>query len=73
MVDRILLDNDIHYLVVILSKRMLQKQPVDNFRNHSRNPNVSKLYINTFGGDLYEAFALIDVMKNSYPISAQLE
>jgi len=24
------------------------------------------LYINTVGGDLYESFALIDVMKNSY-------
>ena len=31
-----------------------------------RNPNVHQLYINTVGGDLYESFALIDVMKDSY-------
>ena len=33
----------------------------------SKKPKKTlKLYVNTVGGDLYETFALIDVMKSSY-------
>ena len=35
--------------------------------NLSKKPKKTlKLYVNTVGGDLYETFALIDVMKSSY-------
>ena len=67
-VDRILLDNDIHYL----SGDIAQENVAEAIKwiisaNLSKKPKRTlKLYINTFGGDLYEAFALIDVMKNSY-------
>ena len=67
-IERNLLDNDIHYLsgdidnenvgdaIKWILSANLQKKP----------KRTLKLYINTYGGDLYEAFALIDVMKNSY-------
>jgi ATP-dependent Clp protease protease subunit len=67
-IDKSLLDNDIHYLhgdiasenvgecIKWILSANLQKKP----------KRTLKLYINTYGGDLYEAFALIDVMKNSY-------
>ena len=67
-VDRILLNNDIHYL----SGDIAQENVAEAIKwiisaNLSKKPKRTlKLYINTFGGDLYEAFALIDVMKNSY-------
>jgi ATP-dependent Clp protease, protease subunit len=33
------------------------------------NDKLLTLYVNTFGGDLYQAFALVDMMRNSrYPI-----
>ena len=67
-VERSLLDNDIHYLngeltgenvgetiKWILSANLVKKPK-----------RTLELYINTTGGDLYEMFALIDVMKNSY-------
>ena len=63
-----MLDNDIHYLngeltgenvgetiKWILSANLVKKPK-----------RTLELYINTTGGDLYEMFALIDVMKNSY-------
>ena len=67
-VDRSLLDNDIHYLHGELTgdnvsdciKWILSA-------NLTKKPKrVLELYINTPGGDLYEMFALIDVMKTSY-------
>jgi ATP-dependent Clp protease protease subunit len=71
-IERNLLDNDVHYLsgdicddnvseaIKWILSANLQKKP----------KRTLKLYINTYGGDLYEAFALIDIMKNSYhPIS----
>tara|TARA_B100002019_G_scaffold266663_1_gene257131 strand:+ start:377 stop:937 length:561 start_codon:yes stop_codon:yes gene_type:complete len=69
--DRInitLLENDIHYLTGDISEENvgaaikwivsanLQKKP----------KRTLELYINSCGGDLYQAFALIDVMKESY-------
>ena len=67
-IDRHLLDNDIHYLhgditndnvseaIKWILAANLQKKP----------KRTLTLYVNTYGGDLYEAFALIDIMKNSY-------
>jgi ATP-dependent Clp protease protease subunit len=71
-VDKNLLDNDIHYLsgeiceenIALAIKWILSA-------NISKKPKRTlKLYVNSTGGDLYEAFGLIDVMKNSYhPVS----
>ena len=67
-IEKSLLDNDIHYLhgdisndnvseaIKWIVSANLQKKP-------KRKPT---LYINTYVGDLYEAFALIDMMKNSH-------
>ena len=71
-IDKNLLDNDTHYLYGEIE--------CDNIANAIKwilSANISKkpkrtlkLYINSSGGDLYEAFGLIDVMKNSYhPVS----
>ena len=67
-VDKILLDNDIHYLhgditdenVSAATKWILS---ANLFKKPKRR---LQLYINSYGGDLYEAFALIDVMKKSH-------
>ena len=67
-IDKSLLDNDVYYLhgeittdnvgdcIKWILSANLQKKP----------KRTLELYINTYGGDLYEAFALIDVMKYSY-------
>ena len=67
-VERSLLDNDIHYL-----NGELTGENVGETIKWILSANLTKkpkrtleLYINTTGGDLYEMFALIDVMKNSY-------
>jgi len=67
-IDVTLLDNDIHYLngeidsdnVSLAIKWILSANLV------KKPKRTLKLYINSVGGDLYESFALIDVMKNSY-------
>lgn len=67
-IDVTLLDNDIHYLngeidsdsVSLVIKWILSANLV------KKPKRTLKLYINSVGGDLYESFALIDVMKNSY-------
>ena len=66
-VERSLLDNDIHYL-----NGELTGENVGETIKWILSANLTKkpkrtleLYINTTGGDLYEMFALIDVMKNS--------
>lgn len=67
-VDKNLLDNDIHYLYGEISEENISyaiKWILS--ANLSKKPKRKlKLYINSTGGDLYEAFGLIDVMKNSY-------
>lgn len=67
-IDKSLLENDIHYLygdideentsvaIKWILSANLQKKP----------KRTLKLYLNSYGGDLYHSFALIDVMKNSY-------
>jgi len=67
-VDKNLLDNDIHYLYGEISEENISyaiKWILS--ANLSKKPKRKlKLYINSTGGELYEAFGLIDVMKNSY-------
>lgn len=67
-VDKNLLDSDIHYL-----SGDIETENIGNAikwiiaANLSKKPKKTlKLYVNSMGGDLYEAFALIDVMKSSY-------
>lgn len=72
--DRIgikLLENSIHFL----SGEIDEDNSLDCIKwivyenLESRQDKLLTLYLNSTGGDLYSAFALIDVMKNSkYPI-----
>ena len=71
-VDRSLLDNDVHYL----SGEIGQENVAEAIKwlisaNFQKKPKRTlQLFINTVGGDLYESFALIDVMKDSHhPVS----
>jgi len=67
-IDKSLLDNDIHYLSGdIASENVGETIKWILSANLNKKPKRTlKLYINTYGGDLYEAFGLIDVMRNSY-------
>ena len=67
-IDRSLLDNDIHYLHgEITNENVSEAIKWIISANLTKKPKrVLELYINTTGGDLYEMFALIDVMKSSY-------
>lgn len=67
-IDIKLLENHIHFLsgeidanTVYDCIRWITYENLD-----IKSPKVLTLYINSTGGDLYEAFALIDVMKTSY-------
>tara|TARA_B100000029_G_scaffold514447_1_gene617282 strand:+ start:11845 stop:12408 length:564 start_codon:yes stop_codon:yes gene_type:complete len=71
-IDSHLHDNDIHYLTgEIDNDNISETIKWILSSNLSKKPKRTlKLYINTTGGDLYEAFALIDAMRNSHhPIS----
>ena len=63
-----LIDNDIHYLSgEIAEENVARAIKWIVTANLSKKPKRTlKLYINSTGGDLYEAFALIDVMRSSY-------
>ena len=67
-VDVLLNNEDIHYLNGELTEENIGKAIKWVIAcNISKKPKRTlKLYINTTGGDLYETFALIDVMRNSY-------
>ena len=67
-VDRSLLDNDIHYLHGEITNENVSEaiKWIISCNLVKKPKRVLELYINTPGGDLYEMFALIDVMKNSY-------
>ena len=67
-IDAHLHDNDIHYLTgEIDNENVTEAIKWIMSANLNRKPKKTlKLYINTIGGDLYESFALIDVMRNSY-------
>lgn len=67
-IDIKLLENHIHFLsgeidanTVYDCIRWITYENLD-----IKSPKVLTLYINSTGGDLYEAFALIDVIKTSY-------
>ena len=67
-IDAHLHDHDIHYL----NGEIDNESVTDTIKwilsaNLNKKPKRTlKLYINSYGGDLYESFALIDVMKNSH-------
>ena len=67
-VDVLLNNEDIHYLNGELTEENIGKAVKWIIAcNISKKPKRTlKLYVNTTGGDLYETFALIDVMRNSY-------
>ena len=67
-VDRSLLDADIHYLHGELTNENVSEtiKWILSANLVKKPKRVLELYINTPGGDLYEMFALIDVMKSSY-------
>jgi|TARA_R110000782_G_scaffold53357_1_gene113661 ATP-dependent Clp protease, protease subunit len=63
-----LFDNDVHYLNGEITEENVSKAVKWILSaNLTKKPKRKlTLYINTVGGDLYEAFALIDVMRNSH-------
>ena len=67
-IDAHLHDNDIHYLTGdITNDNVTETIKWILSANLAKKPKKTlKLYINSMGGDLYESFALIDVMKDSY-------
>ena len=70
--DVSLFDSDIHYLNGEITEENISKAIKWILSaNLTKKPKRKlTLYVNTVGGDLYEAFALIDVIRNSYhPIS----
>jgi len=66
-VDVKLLDNNVHFLVgEICEENVTETIKWIVYENLDKRPDkVLTLYINSMGGDLYQAFALIDVMKTS--------
>ena len=66
--DNSLFDNDIHYLNGELNEENIAKaiKWILSANLQKKPKRKLVLYVNTVGGDLYESFALIDVMKNSH-------
>tara|TARA_B100001057_G_scaffold491777_1_gene582727 strand:+ start:1399 stop:1959 length:561 start_codon:yes stop_codon:yes gene_type:complete len=67
-IDVSLFDNDIHYLNGELNEENISKciKWILAANLQKKPKRTLKLYINTVGGDLYETFGLIDVMRDSY-------
>lgn len=69
-IDVKLLDNNIHFLVGEIAEENINeciKWII--YENLDAKEKILSLYINSTGGDLYGAFALIDIMKTSnHPI-----
>lgn len=70
-VDIKLLENSVHFLVGEIEEENITKCikwiTYENYIN--KQDKILTLYVNSTGGDLYQAFALIDIMKSSeYPI-----
>lgn len=65
-----LLNNHVHFLVgEITEENVNEAIKWITFENLSKKQKTLTLYINSEGGDLYQAFALIDVMnKSDHPI-----
>lgn len=65
-IDIKLLDNSIFYLNGEIEETNIEKCiKWITYENLDKKEKVLTLYINSTGGDLYQAFALIDIMKNS--------
>ena len=64
-IDAHLHDNDIHYLTGDISNDNITEtiKWILSANLNKKPKRTLKLYINSYGGDLYESFALIDVMK----------
>ena len=70
-IDIKLLDNSIHFLTGEITEENINEciKWITYENLATRNEKLLTLYINSSGGDLYQAFALIDIMTNSqYPI-----
>jgi len=66
-IQNVLLDNSIHFLVgEITSENINEAIKWITFENLTKKSKTLTLYINSEGGDLYQAFALIDVMNKSH-------
>ena len=67
--DRIgvkLLENNVHFLVgEIAEENIADCIKWITYENFDSKDKILTLYINSTGGDLYSAFALIDIMRNS--------
>ena len=63
-----LYDNDVHYLNGEITEDNVSKaiKWILSANLNKKPKRTLKLYVNTVGGDLYESFALIDVMRNSH-------
>ena len=67
-IDVTLLDNDVHYLSGEITEENVAKviKWIVSANLTKKPKRTLQLYVNSTGGDLYETFALIDVMKKSY-------
>src|SRR5210317_401135 len=63
-----LYDNDVHYLNGEITEDNVSKaiKWILSANLQKKPKRTLTLYVNTVGGDLYESFALIDVMRNSH-------
>ena len=65
-IDNVLLDNNVFYLYGDIDDDNVAKCiKWITYENVDKKEKVLTLYINSLGGDLYQAFALIDVMRHS--------
>ena len=66
-IDKSLVDNDIFYLNGDISAETVAPaiKWILSANLKIKPKRTLKLYINTYGGEVYEAFALIDIMKQS--------
>ena len=67
-IDVTLLDQDVHYLSGEITEENVAKaiKWILSANLAKKPKRTLQLYVNSTGGDLYEAFALIDVMKKSH-------
>ena len=67
-IDKSLHDSDIHYLSGDISNDNVSEtiKWILSANLNKKPKRTLTLYVNTYGGDLYEAFALVDVMKQSH-------
>lgn len=67
-IDIKLLDNSVHFITGDIEEENINTaiKWIIYENLDTRQKRVLTLYINSAGGDLYQAFALIDVMRNSH-------